>query len=65
MLYSLSWRFDWQGRRPMRPDLSEGPGPDEEDNGLLHGESRRRMGNEELKRGGDYETDLDRGRKRD
>lgn len=49
----------------MRPDLLEGPGPDEEDSGLHHGESRRRMGNEELKRGGDYETDLEKGRKKD
>lgn len=46
----------------MRPDLLGGPGPGEEDSGLLHGGSRRRMGNEEMRRGGDSETDLNRGR---
>lgn len=46
----------------MRPDLLRGPGPGEEDSGLLHGGSRRRMGNEEMRRGGDSVTDLDRER---
>lgn len=60
-LYLPSWGFDWQGHRPMRPDLLGGPGPGEVDSGLLHGESRRMMGNEEMRMGGDFETDLDRG----
>lgn len=44
----------------MRPDLLGGPGPGEVYSGLLHGESRRMMGNEEMRMGGDFETDLDR-----
>lgn len=46
----------------MRPDLLGGPEPGEEDSGLLHGGSTRMMGNEEMRRGGDFETDLDKGR---
>lgn len=47
----------------MKPDLLEGPGPDEEDSGLLHGGSMVLMKNKEMERGGDSETDLDRGKK--
>lgn len=47
----------------MKPDLLEGPGPDEEDSGLLHGGSMVLMKNKEMERGGDSETDLDRGEK--
>lgn len=47
----------------MRPDLLGGPGSDEEDSGWLHGESRRRMGNEEMRRGVDSVTDLGREKK--
>ena len=46
----------------MRPDLLGGPGPGEEDSGLLHEGSRKRMGNEEMRRGGYSETDLNRDR---
>lgn len=42
----------------MRPDPLRGPGPDEEDTGWLHGGSRTRMGNEEMRRGGGV-IDLD------
>lgn len=47
----------------MRPDLLGGPGPGEEDSGLLHVGSRRTTGNEEMMKGGDSETDLDREKK--
>lgn len=50
--------FDWQGHRPMRPDLLGGPGPGEEDIESLHEENRRMMGNEETGRDGYPETDL-------
>lgn len=46
----------------MKPDLLEGPGPDEEDSGLLRGGSMVLMRNKEMERGGDSETDLDRGK---
>lgn len=61
-MYLPSWGFDWHGHMPMRPNLLGGPGPGVEDSGLLHGESRRMMGNEEMRMGGDFETDLHRGR---
>ena len=38
--------------------------PGEEDSGLLRGKSRRRMGNEEMRRVGYSEKDLDRDRER-
>ena len=44
----------------MRPDLLGGLGPGEEDSGLLHGESRKRMESEEMKMDEDFETDLRR-----
>lgn len=44
----------------MKPDLLEGPGPGEEDSGLLHGGSMRMTENEEMGKGGDSETDLER-----
>lgn len=44
----------------MKPDLLGGPGPGEEDSGLLHGGSMRRMENEEMEKGGDSESDLER-----
>lgn len=47
----------------MRPNLLGGPGLDEVDSGLLHGESRKMMGNEEMKKGVDSETTLDREKK--
>lgn len=59
-LYPLSWGFDWLGRRPMKPDLLGGLGPGEEDSGLLHGGSMRMTENEEMGKGGDSETDLER-----
>lgn len=50
--------FDWQGRRPKKPNLSVGPEPNEEGSGLHHEGNMRKMGNEEMKRDGDSETDL-------
>lgn len=50
--------FDWQDRRPKKPNLLVGPEPDEEGSGLRHERSMRMMGNEEMKRDGDSETDL-------
>lgn len=41
----------------MKPDPLEGLGQDEEDNGSLHGGSRRKMGNEEMMRDVDSGTD--------
>lgn len=64
VLYSLNWGSDWLGRRPMTPDLLRDPGPSEEDSGLLRGGSKTRMGNEEMRRGGDSVTDLDREREK-
>lgn len=46
----------------MKPDLLEGPVPDEEGSGLLHGGSMVLMKNKEMERGEDSETDLDRGK---
>lgn len=48
----------------MKPDLLEGPVPDEEGSGLLHGGSMVLMKNKEMERGEDSETDLDRGKER-
>lgn len=44
----------------MRPDPLGGPGSDEEDSGWLRVESRKRAGNEEMRRGVYSVTDLRR-----